>query len=411
MDEKKNEKYRERNTRAKEFEMRHRVFLEQLRHTPKDRKEERWIFFKQYAHEEAFTIELMDAYRPGTYSKIKNRLENEPDKSSGADTGFALYGKKGELDGVVFMEAVKDAIQDFTGINQQGDTYGFVEYVGKKYKQRADRAAGKDELEKKGASGLSDKKVKEILNLAKDARKFCVRSGGQVSEGEAVKQVVKDYLKKKRGKSDAKVRETEEKQLLELVGKLVLSENIAISIDAPVSGGNDEKTVGDFLADEKNEYELWAEEEGNRFLIETFFDVLAEKWEYWGYIEAAKGLKEQDLVKKFLTQDILKVLKLDEEDNRYLEEPAGNREIYDLLKPKEDFFYHEIFYRQYLHRALVRNPESLYEVYALLLREDFEFTDKILAEVMGKDKTSVSKRKKRYRDDMKAIQNFCLSRR
>ena len=79
------------------------------------------------------------------------------------------------------------------------------------------------------------------------------------------------------------------------------------------------------------------------------------------------------------------------------------------MKPKGDFLYHKVFYHCYLWRALVEKPDNFYGVYVLLLRSDFKFTDKILAEVMGKDKTAVSKGRKQYREIMKAIYNYCTS--
>ena len=70
--------------------------------------------------------------------------------------------------------------------------------------------------------------------------------------------------------------------------------------------------------------------------------------------------------------------------------------------------YHRLFLKKYLRRAFVETPEDFYNVYARLLRKDFSFSDKILAEAIGKDKTAVSKGKKRYFNLMKAICDCCI---
>ena len=73
----------------------------------------------------------------------------------------------------------------------------------------------------------------------------------------------------------------------------------------------------------------------------------------------------------------------------YLKEPAGDEEFYCNLKPKGPFLYHRLFFKDYLWRAFIEKPEDFHAVYSRLLRMDFNFSDKIMAEVKVKDKTAI----------------------
>lgn len=396
MIDKKDEKYKEeRKEKADEFEARHCAFLEKLRHLPANQKGERWELFSGYDQRENFIIELMETYKPGAYKKIEARLNNA---SIGAEENIAYWGKKKEFDSIVFMEVLKDAIESYTGINQEGEAYGFVTCIGLMYRQRAGKAAAKNTLEMKGISGLPNKKILSVIKLAKAAKKMWEKKYDELSQEQAMEQVIKEFI--------GEGKEKKEKELIGLVKALVFSEGIVTSMDKPVGEENSGDTLGDFLEDERDEYSLLVEQENNRFLWESFCQEMEERWEV---IKSAKGLKEQERFKQYFTRDVLRELKQDEEGKPYLKEPAGNKKIYQMLKPKGDFLYHKMFYQRYLWRALVEKPNDLYDVYVLLLRSDFKFTDKILAEVMGKDKTAVSKGKRQYREMMDAIYSCCIS--
>ena len=390
MIDKKDEKYKEeRKERANEFEKRHCVFLEKLGRLPVKQREERWKLFSEYDQRESFTIELMEAYNPGAYRKIETRLKNS---STGPDENVAYWGKKKEFDSTVFMEAVKAAVESYTGINQKGEAYGFVQCAGLMYKQRVGKTAAKNTLEMKGISGLSNKELSKVLKLAKTVYKLREERYGEFFQEQDIEQVIKEIIG-----------EGKQKELIRVVKKLINPEDTVISMDKPVGEGNDGDTIGDFQKDERDS--LLAEQENNRFLLETFFREIEERWEI---IKSAKGLKEQERIKQYFTQDVLKELKQDEEGKPYLKEPAGNKQIYQILKPKGDFLYHRMLYHRYLWRALVEKPDDFYDVYALLLRRDFKFTDKILAEVTGKDKTAISKGRRQYREMMNAIYECCV---
>ena len=112
----------------------------------------------------------------------------------------------------------------------------------------------------------------------------------------------------------------------------------------------------------------------------------------------------------FFTRDVLKVLKLDNSGKPYEHEPAGDEEFYFSLEPYGSVLYDRIFYARYLCRAFIEKPEDFYETYARLLRKDFDFSDKILTELTGKDKSTISRRRKGYLSAMEGIYSYYAAR-
>ena len=76
------------------------------------------------------------------------------------------------------------------------------------------------------------------------------------------------------------------------------------------------------------------------------------------------------------------------------------------MKFHGEMMYQKIFCMGYLRRAFVEKPENFYEVYVRVLREDFDFSDKLVAEVIGKDKSVVSRRRKDYLEKMKDFYDY-----
>ncbi len=386
----------ERKQLAEEFEAAHGVFLEELRHMPTNNKEERRKFFDRYDRKENFDIELMEVYRHGAYYKIKARLEKSSE-SFHADSNMAVLGRK-EIDTLVFVEARNEAIETYVGVNKKGDVYGFVACVGTLYKQRAGKASGENKLQSKGISdqGIPKRNLSRDFRLIKMAKRILEKSFYRISKEEALERAIKEvscnYTKKE----------------MELVRALFFPEKMVISMDVPLGteDGNTGDTLGTRQADKEDYFESVLDRESGSSLLVAFCQKIEERWEI---ITSAKGLNEQEFFRAFFTQGILKELKLDKSEEPwkpYIEEPAGDEEFYQLLKPRGDFLYDKMFYKKYLWEAFVKEPGDFYSVYAWLLRKDFEFTDKVLADVMDKDKTVISKKKKDYLKWMKAIYDY-----
>ena len=103
------------------------------------------------------------------------------------------------------------------------------------------------------------------------------------------------------------------------------------------------------------------------------------------------------------------MLKIDGNGNPYPKEPAGDEGFYRGLEPCGETLYHKVFYEKYLLRAFMERPEDFYEVYVKLLRKDFDFSDKFIAQILGKDKATVSRGGRSYRNVMEAFYKYYLN--
>lgn len=382
-----------REKQGKEFEETYSDFLSELKAMPKgtrEEKEKRWNFFREYSRHDEFQIELIEKYRPGALNKLASRMEKDEQKDN-QDLDIASYKHKKEMDPVVFMETLKKAIMNFTGVSKEGSKYGFVACIGTIYRQEAAKASAENEWQTKGMSDseMSRERINNVLKLAKTVRNLWEKTPGMISLEEALNQILKE------GKIDCR------KKDLELVRGLVFHESVVCSLDQSMT--EDGLTLEESLPDKRN---IDQEVEEQDQVDIPFLENLEESWEY---IESAKKLKEREFIRLFLTKGILKELKLDKNGEPFTEEPAGDEEFYNSLKPHGTVLYHKMFHEKYLIRAFIENPQNFYEVYARFLRRDFDFSDKLLAEVSGKDKSAVSRGRKNYQETMKALYKYYLN--
>lgn len=382
-----------RKKQGKEFEETYSDFLSELKAMPKGTKEEkekRWNFFLEHSLHDEFQTDLINKYRPGALHKLELRMEGNRQYRD-RDLDIASYKHKEEMDPVVFMETLKKAIMNFTGVSKEGIQYGFVACIGTIYRQEAARASAENEWQEKGMSdsGMSKERIKNVLKLARTAKNLWEKTLGMVSLEEVLNQVLEE------GKIDCKKKDKE------LVRCLVFNESMVCSLDQSMT--EDGAVLEDCLADERDVYQ--EVEEQDQVGI-PFLNNLEESWEY---IESAKNLREKMFIRLFLTKGILKELKLDKQGEPFTEEPAGDEEFYDSLKPHGTVLYQKMFHKEYLVRAFIENPQNFYEVYARLLKKDFDFSDKFLAELIGKNKSAVSRGRKVYEEMMKAFYNYYLN--
>lgn len=123
----------------------------------------------------------------------------------------------------------------------------------------------------------------------------------------------------------------------------------------------------------------------------------------WEHIQSLCNKQSREYIQAFLTNAMLKTLKLDSNGNPYDCEPAGNPEIYHCLLPYEETLYDKIFYKKYLYSAFDRklhqkDPEVLEEVYRWLLKNGFNLKDIGIAEAMGVGKAAISKKRAYYKN-------------
>lgn len=381
---------KEELTRA--FEEKYSAFLTELKHMPVDTnedKEQRWRFYMSHPMRDEFATELLEAYRPGPFGKLKDRLSNSH-IACNADSDIASFRNKWEVDQVIFFTAVKKMVCNYTGINTEGNEYSFLAGVGTRYKQKAIQAVWIDMLDTMGVSDsrLSRGRKVKLTKTVSHLKKSLQNNMELESWEEELMKIISDQ------KLDWKPKKEEK----ELILQLALGGSLLVSVDKPMT--EDGNTLGELLSDEENPYQEIEESSLENSFIEAFCRSIEDCWED---IKSAKGLREREVIRMFLTRDILKVLKLDEEGEPYKAEPAGDEEFYQSLESQGEFLYKKVFYKIYLYRAFIENPMDFYEVYVRLLRSDFNFSDRLLAEIEEKDPGTISRRRDSY---VKWMQNF-----
>lgn len=389
------------------FEMKHKDFLMKLEQMPvgsEEDREQRWTLFKKYPLSDEFQLELMQAYGPGAYRKLLERM-NAPHVSFDGDWGLVSY-LNDEMDWTIFCEAVREAICTYTGINKHDKGYTFLSAVGKLYKNKAWREKAGNMMKEKGIpdAGIPEKRKPYIIKLFCKAKEIREREFGSESLKETfLEEILKKALEDltEQGKNKSYIFSKNER---ELVRRLLVNERISISIDMPMD--EEAGTLENLLQDEQDMYQEVLNRETNTSFLEVFCCNIEDNWDA---IKAARNLREREFIKIFFTRDVLKTLKLDADGKPYLEEPAGDEEVYQSLEQRGDFLYGKVFYKEYLRRAFEKYPNDFYSVYAKLLRRDFNFTDRMLAEVSRKDAGSISRQRNHYRELMKIFYDYYVN--
>lgn len=95
---------------------------------------------------------------------------------------------------------------------------------------------------------------------------------------------------------------------------------------------------------------------------------------------------------------------------RYEQQPAGDDDIYDALQRSEKKLWEVLMHHDYLCEAFGKNPNDLYDVYQSYLKEGFEFTNTVIADMNGCAGGTISKQYKKFKEEsMPAIYRYCLS--
>ena len=381
---------------TKAFEKKHRAFLSELEQMPagtKEEKEERRKFFKKYPLKDDFQMEAMQAYRPGAYKRFMERLA-DPHKSwekgyaREQDTDIASAKNKQDIATLAFVEAINKAVCSYTGINRKGERYSFLACLGVIYRQAAEKEAAKNDLAEAGISdtGIPERNLQRIVRLARATRTMMQREG--------IHKPSKEVLDKLQEAVSYKCTKKE----LELVQALVFHTNLQVSISPRED--EDGEALEYYLPDERYGNQEVEDREAARNILKEFCENIERKWDM---ISSGKELREKNTIRLFFSSNMLKELKLDGNGKPYPKEPAGDEGFYLLLEPQGDFLYREMLYEKYLHRALVEYPENFYEVYVKLLRRDFDFSDTLIANLEGKNKSSISRAREKYVELVRAL--------
>lgn len=431
-----------------EFEARYKDFLNELSEMPKETKEDkeaRYKWFKDSAIHDDIIIELMETLRPRAYEKLYKRVslnrDGEMYKGLESDFDIASFKYTKEVDPLVYMETFVESIKTYTGVNSKKEQVPFIAYVGKKYKQNAERASGVN-MDVDTSYGMTMPYAQAgnkvyIVKLTRALKNMKEKTGNKYSLAKLVDMAIEDIGE------NHKFTKNEIETAIIKVYALDMG-----SFDSPLD--EDGNALKEIIG--KAETEL--EEIENNGVFQAFIQRLAENPEKnWGEISLASSKKSREWLKIFLTKDILIALKLDavimklpknylkgripeavqsnlvpepkcgqwcprakrcklESDGCYIRydkirenPPYGNDEIYHLLVSAGDLVYKNLLYKEYLDGALINeNLEDVWRnklyIHSMDRKEDmeqtFDFTDATMGKILGKDKSTISHARTKY---------------
>lgn len=418
-----------------EFESDYREVLEELKKRPRENPEEKiqcWDWFRDYLGLEGyqkFAEDIIRVFRPKAYEWLQNYAgENTGSVLDEASCKMVEKDKSGkQMDPLVFMEALKEAVKEYSGRNSSGESYSFIASVGQKYGQKAYHAAGENDYKNSGMlPAIPERNMAAVLKLAKNIDILMQKC----NDDRMLSNVVKEALEGVPGHNYTKAD-------IDAAIRMYQKLNLVTSLDMPISEDN-EDSLESMIQDKDDKYEELTEGE----MLRAFFEKVGKNW---GKVKGATKKEARNWLRVFMTKDILIALKLDvlpelskqekklwrtlepepacgqwcpkkswcKKDKRiscfarYTENPAGNCDVYMMLKPYEEIVYKELFHPDYVDRAIEMNPKDLDEVYENLLKNDFNFSDKILADVMMKNKGTVSNKRKEYEKVRRQLFKLC----
>lgn len=373
------EQKRQKEIHNRKLDEKYAALLTCLANMPKGNSEEkkkRFDWFKEQQEYSGIIEDLLMEYRPGAYEKLMKRNE-----------GKSFVSSTGEYDTVAFMEALVKTVEEY---DQDGEA-SFISRLGTNYKQKWAQASGEKAYEDIGVHvPLEKKKISRFMKLIKEADKL--------RENLGLSSLTPEKLREVADRGGAKWTKEDLQNALEIVNglKMVSLDNADYSFEIGTEDNDFEKA--------EYKYDL-------QNFIERLLDHMEDNWK--GIASAARK-EDRRMIQVFITKDILIALKVMEQIGkrtyiRYSEVPAGDPEIYAILKPEEKRLYGFLFFRDYLDAAVLN--ENLYDVYANLLYPEpnendkeelkgkyFDFSDRRIAKVLHEDVTAVSRQRKKYEE-------------
>lgn len=398
--------------------------------TPEARKQ-RFSWMKGRPEYDEFINKLMKEWNEGRQDKLRITppTEREISVAFHADTGIATTqkygkekdGKKQETDPVVFFETVIQTIENYTGINNQGKSYTFIQSLGARYRQNVMIAAGINDFQKNepnidirlekdknapSEGGIDGKRLYKILKLVRGVDRLIHQL--QATYGNIdiqIDEVIEKWILEDKKKRDKKKQEKEKppytKKELQLA-KYLIERLPVVSIDDKISeDGN--ATYGDYL-------EYSEEDTINLEDMQSFFEFIQKDFDIkWKLVMVATQKRDQEVIKAFLARDILIALKLkvvnetQRKTYKDLLEPKcaswcpkytcphvkqkdgkietsrescfirygdisienrGDQRLYALLEQMGNSFYQIILHNEYVRRAYINEVKNYYDLFA-----------------------------------------------
>lgn len=407
--------------------------IEKIKVMPAETEKERdarWAWLQGQDYYDEFVTEIAVKMRPKAYEELKKRLSLKPVYSEDFDMVGGEYADKMiNLDTVVLMEALRDVVQTYTGGGKKAG-FTFFDCVKKRYNQICTKESGRNRKELEGIRLRSrPERIYYVLKLVKSAQ--------HVIENTQNDQDVREVLRVCAQKESFHLSKDELTDALDCITSLSLISRL----DSPLAEEESDKVLGDTLADPRNDYALIEDTRD----WEAFFQLLTNGLENgWHAVKSAVGKRDRELIRAFLSKDILIVLKLkyleEEQRKEYIGqlEPKcqqwchrtrrcpittkskkgcyirygimkedtenGAEDIYEILMQNADLLYNYILQNAYVDSAFENPVGNLYDIYTGKLKpydgspgDIFQFTDAVLARSLGiKDKSKVSRAHTKY---------------
>lgn len=429
--------------RCPNFDNHYQIFIQELLSLPnatKDEKERRFIWAKNREEYDDLVLDMMKICSPNAYSRIENRLKENAQggvRDSGGDFDLAAKNYKNGMDPLILIESLKDVIGTYAGTNSQGERVLFSVCVLNRYKQISGNEVAA-EVCSIGGINVGDLNKDSRLAVSKLLR--ALKEYKANNNEKKTEEIIDILIKESKHKYTKK----------ELLATVALYEELELCNIYSNDSEGEERTL-EIEAVEFGFERIENDKSWKEFLSELGEGIDREGKILYGYL----GKVNMDILKAFLTKDILIALKLepiskDEKgikkepgckqwcnqrhicgqkkhetkqniykyedkkcygcvryDTIYTAAPYGNLEVFELLKDASDTLYKNLLHKEYLSAALAN--ADFYDVYynplyphpdVLENKEDnsFEFSDTMLAKVLHKDKGQISNSRKKYEE-------------
>lgn len=406
------------------FEEKYKVFFEKLVMIA---KEERYQFFLKHPDYDVMILDVMKEFRFASYQKLIKQSNSDYQQyqintSSGKDYDIANSARF-DVDWLVFMEAIKTAIESYSFINNKGEKIPFIVRLKVVYKQCAAREAAENSYENMGqgmTGGTTGKNRLYVNKLVKEVKRLKDVLHDERSYEELVYAVAK-------GEEDVSIKHNFTRKELEDAIERIEKLDVFARFDSPV---NEE---GDTLTEIYGLEDKALSKVENMGLYSDFWkSLLVNTREGLERVRVATRKRSMDIIRAILTKDVLIELKLMEiadaekwepepkcrqwcprrkrceksGDGCYVRfsevkdsVPYGNEEIYHLLSSQEEEIYHKLFHSSYIKSAM--ESRNLMDVYANRLyphpakakiadKKCFDFSDEFLSKSIGVSKSALA---------------------
>ena len=280
-----------------QFEESYKEFLDALKSMPrgtKEEKESRYRWVRNHEKYDAFIVDVVRLCKPAYFEKLSKYLGDARAYDTLAPESGMATMKRREIDPLALMEAVASAVGDYTGENQKGEPYSLPQSVGIKYSQISQRMAGTYDTGLLGTD-VTEKNACHVLKLTRKVKESLEHSKGELSLKEAIEKCTTVFKHKftKKELDEAVMRVNG----LDMIGHL----------DQPAWQEDEEAGTSREIADGENGIEKWENDAETRMFWEKFTENFLSKWKK---VEAAANGANRELLKHFLSKDLLLLLKL-----------------------------------------------------------------------------------------------------